>query len=734
MPPSAASDARSAPEQWLALLRTQPAAAEAAFAAAFAALRLDAPSLGASAGHFQRRGQVAVAHYLWWRAQRLSPQDDQACCGLGRAELALGATEAARACFQSVLDRMPADGAAHAGIAECLLRGDRIAPATAAIARALDAPPTTPAAWHELALLALRAGAPALAARAFAALAQVAADDPSWWLARARFEREHGDAVAALAWVDRFGRLHPDDVSARLEKARCLLARGDVVPARRWLEKLESRHPGVAENSAIYGDSLTDPAQSGLRARHWVRAIDLWTATGDAAAARAQAQRLLHEQPECAAGWCALGRLEHAQSHWLAAEAAWTRALALDPAHLDAAAGLANLYEESNRSDEAAAVAAAGLAQLRPGEARSGAIELHLALAKAARRRKDAVAGLSQLAAAEALAQSDSQHEHIAFERGRLLESRHEDDAAFAAFTRGNALALAAWQRQHPGGNRYLAGIEAMLAHVGAGGLRAWAPVAGQAIAAPAFLVGFPRSGTSLLNHVLDGHDHIRTMEEKPPTQTMLAAVRAMPAGYPDAMARFDALDLDYLRERYFRSADQHGGGDRNRLLLDKFPLHINLAALIHRVFPQARFIFALRHPCDVVLSCFMQQFRLNHAMANFCTLQGAVALYTRTMDLWQSVRSQLPLAVHTIRYEDMVADFDGQVQALCDFLGVPWQPDLRRFSERARDRGRIDTPSYAQVSRPLYGEAVYRWQRYRAQLAPWLPSLQPYIERFGYA
>jgi hypothetical protein len=207
-----------------------------------------------------------------------------------------------------------------------------------------------------------------------------------------------------------------------------------------------------------------------------------------------------------------------------------------------------------------------------------------------------------------------------------------------------------------------------------------------------------------------------------------------MPGGYPSAIADFDALDVAYLRDAYLRSAAHYGATDPARLILDKLPMNINLAGLLHRVFPQARFVFALRHPCDVVLSCFMQSFDLNNTMANFCSLADTVALYTRTMDLWQAYRNQLPLVVHTVRYEDVVDDFDGQVRALCGFLQVPWEDGMRQFAAKALDRGKIHTPSYEQVSRPIYRESRYRWERYREHLAPYLPALRPYIERFGYA
>ena len=207
-----------------------------------------------------------------------------------------------------------------------------------------------------------------------------------------------------------------------------------------------------------------------------------------------------------------------------------------------------------------------------------------------------------------------------------------------------------------------------------------------------------------------------------------------MPAGYPMALADLDATDVAWLREAYFRSATVHGAPDRSIRVLDKFPMNIALAGMPQRVFPRARFVLALRHPCDVVLSCFMQAFEINNTMANFCSLADTVALYTRTMELWEAWRAALPLDVHAVRYEDVVEDFDAQVRALCGFLGVEWSDDLREFHGRALQRGRINTPSYEQVSRPIYREALGRWHRYREHLAPFLPALQPWIERFGYA
>ena len=323
---------------------------------------------------------------------------------------------------------------------------------------------------------------------------------------------------------------------------------------------------------------------------------------------------------------------------------------------------------------------------------------------------------------------------HASFERARLLDRLGDASGAMAAFSRANALAVAPWTRQNPGRNKYLAGVEYMISLARAGWLQQWKPIAAlPTIRNPAFLVGFPRSGTTLLNQALDCHSGIQSLEEQPPVDNIKDAVRGMPEGYPHSISDFDAFDVGFLRDIYFRSAAAHGAADPSRLILDKYPLHMTMAGMLHRVFPEARFIFALRHPCDAVLSCFMQSFQLNNAMANFCSLGDTVELYARSMDLWALYCEHLRLPVHAIRYEDVVDDFDGQTRALCEYLDLDWEENLRQFSAMALHRGRINTPSYEQVSQPIYRDSRFRWERYRPFLAPYLPVLQPYIDRFGY-
>ncbi len=248
------------------------------------------------------------------------------------------------------------------------------------------------------------------------------------------------------------------------------------------------------------------------------------------------------------------------------------------------------------------------------------------------------------------------------------------------------------------------------------------------------FLVGFPRSGTTLLDTILNSHRAIHVVEERPAVRNMRNALERLPGGYPDGLAALDPADLAALRQIYFAELDRHlEPQDRSAVVVDKLPLNIIEAGLIQRIFPQARFLFAQRHPCDCVLSCFMQNFEVNDAMANFLDLGDAAVLYDKVMTLWQQYRTVLPLAVHTVRYESLVEGFEETLTPLLAFLGVGWDDGVRRYAETASRRGIINTPSYDQVTQPLYTRSLGRWQRYAEQMAPVLPILLPWARRFGY-
>jgi hypothetical protein len=168
-------------------------------------------------------------------------------------------------------------------------------------------------------------------------------------------------------------------------------------------------------------------------------------------------------------------------------------------------------------------------------------------------------------------------------------------------------------------------------------------------------------------------------------------------------------------------------------LLIDKNPLAMNNLPGIRRLFPDARIILALRHPCDVVLSCYVTNFKLNDGMANFLRLDTAAELYDLSFRLFGRACDVLQPAVHTIFYENIVADRSRELRPLFDFLGLDWHDSVLEHEETARTRGHIKTASYAQVVEPIYTRSTGRWLNYREHLEPIIPILRPWAEKFGY-
>lgn len=251
---------------------------------------------------------------------------------------------------------------------------------------------------------------------------------------------------------------------------------------------------------------------------------------------------------------------------------------------------------------------------------------------------------------------------------------------------------------------------------------------------APVFLIGFPRSGTTLMEQILDSHPRIQAMEEKSTVSLMVNRALAMLDEQQCTLTDLNEAQLAELRQLYYTEAGKHIRLRPGNILIDKMPLNTAEVPVISAAFPEAKFILATRHPCDVSLSCLMQNFATNASMANFFTLADTVHLYAQVMGAWLHYAELLPLNYHRIRYEDLIEDVPTESRKLLDFLGLPWDDAVLKHTEHARQRGAINTPSYHQVVQPIYQRSRYRWKTYEQELANVMPILQPYIEKFGYA
>jgi Flp pilus assembly protein TadD len=246
---------------------------------------------------------------------------------------------------------------------------------------------------------------------------------------------------------------------------------------------------------------------------------------------------------------------------------------------------------------------------------------------------------------------------------------------------------------------------------------------------APVLLVGFPRSGTTLLDTFLMGHPDVTVLEEVEfiaPVERILGKIPALPER--------STAELAEARQAYLDEMDLHLPKARGRVIVDKLPLKLLAVPYLHTMFPDLRIIFAQRHPCDCVLSCFMQAFALNNAMACFLDIRDSADYYGAILSFWVRARDTFGLNVQTVTYEDLIGDPEGSLRPIVDFLGLGWKDGLLDHRATAKARGAISTPSFDQVVQPLSDKASGRWRRYEKQLAPVLPQLLRWAERLGYS
>jgi tetratricopeptide (TPR) repeat protein len=246
------------------------------------------------------------------------------------------------------------------------------------------------------------------------------------------------------------------------------------------------------------------------------------------------------------------------------------------------------------------------------------------------------------------------------------------------------------------------------------------------------FLVGFPRSGTTLLEQILASHPDVESMEER--DCLIDAATEYTTSGDGlDRLATIVPEDCARHRAAYWRHAAAFGKSPSRAVFMDKMPLNTILLPLVAKLFPNAKILFALRDPRDVVLSCFRRRLGMTGQMYELFTLEGAAGYYGAVMELAQIYRDKLGLDLLETRHENLLADFEGETRRICAFLGLAWREEMKEFAGRASARN-IDTPSGVQLARGLSRDGAGQWRHYHDQLAPVLPVLAPWCARFGYA
>lgn len=539
----------------------------------------------------------------------------------------------------------------------------------------------------------------AVAIPAYEKVVAASPDDWESWNNLGNARRLAGDAEGSLAALQRAIDLNPKSPPVRLNYGMSLAGVGRVDEAEQQLRMLASDNPLQAEP---------------LRELHLIqkelgREEDALESIEEAARRDPKNLELLMA---LASQCLSLLRTE-------AAEETYRKVLEVQPDHELANLGLAVVFELTNRTGD--------LARFADDVQKRGVSEnvVNFVRAMDHRRAKRFSDGLTALALVPEDLESTRRYHLL----GQLHEGAGNYAEAFAAFSRMNELQAADLSRPTERATAYRNSIRKQIEIVTPEWSESWR-MEGRMDErpAPAFLVGFPRSGTTLLDTMLMGHSDVEVLEEEP---TLLKAARLLQPFEQIPVAPEEQIRA--AREEYFRVAALQTPLKPGKLLIDKNPLSMNYLPIIHRLFPNARIILALRHPCDVVLSCFATNFKINDGMSNFHRLDTTAEMYGLSFTYFEQAREVFGLPVHTIYYEKVVEDRERELRSLMNFLGLEWRDALLDHETTAQKRGRIKTASYAQVGQPIYSQAAGRWTNFRKHLEPILPVLEPWAAKFGY-
>jgi tetratricopeptide (TPR) repeat protein len=518
-----------------------------------------------------------------------------------------------------------------------------------------------------------------------------------------------GRHVATETLLRRMVGFDPNNVWATQELVLLLFGKGDLNDAETHARNAVRIAPADPQSHNLMGMVMTEANRPQTGEYHYRRAFEL----------------LGQRQPILLANlaW----NLKN-QGKIVEARSLYEESVALDPTIVQTLLGWARM-EESDRDFVRANALLDQADALDPG---NPSVLLHRATLLGRTREYDAaLVMLNRL-----------QHEggglgiNELLEKGRLLDKMGRFDEAFAAFAEGKR------KNVEQSGQVYLADHAHQLAvrlkrYFTASRLRIVpraAPV--QSGPQPVFIVGFPRSGTTMAEQTLSAHPLIAAGDELPfigDIADLMPRMLNSPLTYPEALADLWMGDqregLDNLRDYYLQRVRQLGFIEPGAAwFTDKMPLNEMHLGLIALLFPDAPLIHVLRHPLDVALSMFSNH--LTHGFHCANALDTIARHYVLIADLVEHYRSQMTLKYLTLRYEDVIDDQETSVRRMLDFVGVDFDARCLQFHENRRY---ARTASYAQVTEKLYGSSRYRYRHYLKHLAPVIPLLEPVIARLGY-
>jgi tetratricopeptide (TPR) repeat protein len=523
--------------------------------------------------------------------------------------------------------------------------------------------------------------------------------------------RAEGNRTAAEALLARIVAMEPNDLVATQTLALMLFERGAMAEAEVHARNAVRLAPTDPRSHNLMGMIMTEAQRPQVGEHHYRRVMEL-TGGGDAILLANLAWNLKNQ-----------GRMEESR-------ALYEQSVAREPNVFQTLFGWAKM-EETDRN-----FARAG--ELLDAAERLGADNPSITLARAVlkgrvREYEEAVGLLDDM---ERERGGTGLGPVEWSEKGLLLDKMGRADEAFVAFreakrTLREATGLAYMEEAARNQADRLAAFftAPRLSILPRASVRA-------ASAQPIFIVGFPRSGTTMVEQTLTAHPKISAGDELPTINEITNILPRMlnsPLAYPEAFADLwlgdQAEALDNLRDYYLQRARQLGAiGKGAAWFTDKMPLNEMHLGLIGLIFPEAPIIHLLRHPLDVVLSVFSNH--LTHGFYCAYDLESIARHYVLVMELVERYRGEMTLRYLPVRYEDIVEDQEANVRKMLAFVGAPFDRRCLAFHENRRY---ARTASYAQVTEKLYDRSRFRYRAYVEHLAPVIPILEPIIERLGY-
>jgi tetratricopeptide (TPR) repeat protein len=518
---------------------------------------------------------------------------------------------------------------------------------------------------------------------------------------------QKGDPDQAIDWVEKAIALDGREAKYANTLGGILLAMGRFTEAETALRNAIGMDPVFADAHFNFGNALRALGQIGEAEAAYRQSVELEPGNVDALN---NLGGLLKDA----------GRREDALEFL-------RTAAAIEPSNESALFNLTDCLERLNLLDDAAAAAENFLAVAPASPA------ANILMARLERRAGKLEAALARLEGVARTAPDAVTSSRAHFAIGQILDLLDDTERAFEAFCEANRLVEGDMDRRAAGRDAFLHSLERERAWFTPERLTQSAPARlSESRDPPVFLVGFPRSGTTLFEQILNAHPGLMTTGEASPLAYLKSELREG-GDYPNVLDSASDGDVERWRGMFHDWVEEVFGSKlTGKRLVDKSPLNILDVGLIGRVFPDARIIVSLRDPRDACLSCFMQQFQPTDAMSNFTSLAATVDFYDQVMGGWLNVRGHTPVAWMDYRYEDLIADFEAVTRRALEFMDVAWDDAVLEYRAGAVGRD-ISTPSYQNVVEPLYSRAHGRWRRYQSHLAEHMAVLQPFVSEFGY-